>query len=66
MSCCPFRCRGVLAGLAAVLVGLVAGCPSASSTSGPPSKPAPAETSKPAKENGTTPKVTPPEHIPGS
>jgi hypothetical protein len=64
MSCCLRGRRGVLAGLLAVCLGFLAGCTPPSSTPGPASRPAAAETGKPAKDNGTTSGVTQPAHIP--
>jgi hypothetical protein len=65
MSCWPFNRRGILAVLAAALLALVAGCPPATQP-GSSTRPAAPDGSKPAKETGSTSRVTPPEHIPGS
>lgn len=65
MSRCPFPRRGLFAALTALLVTAVAGCPGGTSAPTPTNRPAAAESGKSAKENGTTPRLTAPEHIPG-
>jgi hypothetical protein len=59
--------RGILAGLVALLLGVAAGCPTTTTSGGPPapaSRPAATEPGKSQPEGGTTPKASYPEHIP--
>jgi hypothetical protein len=60
MSCCPFPRR---VALAAVLVASLSGCPGGNNT--PTSRPESPVPTKPAKPDGTTPRMTAPEHVPG-